>query len=321
MTATINGPGVSGRQPLRLASMEILGFLDDPWNTATWTSAQPQFVAPVASANGATPAVDPITNWVPTEMGSRLYRGRIRWGVLTALIILASTLGLFAYWLYQRPAAMVAEAVSSVEEVAGQLQSELQTIAAATATLEAPDPRTPLPEMLALDAAARALFEASASLPASETTSRAAAVNAAGDALDVTSVMGDAFAYRAAVIPVLVAPDLETDPALIALDEAAQAFAVWQTQFDAVRAALPAGGLSSVTSQLDAVSSDLDSIRVKYLDSLREDDRWGAIVALRRLDERLSEAEGALFQALGAIRVRVDERITSALGAVEALLG
>jgi len=326
MTATIQTSKLADppRRRFRIASMEALGFIDNPGTASTWADAptRPMIVA-TSQTSPSVPMVDPFSEWQPTEVGSRLLRGRIRWGLLLVILLMAAGIVAIGLWLYQRPEALAAETMLEVRASASALSPDLITASDLNNSLldQNQVPVTVIASLLSLDAHARDLFEASATLPSSESASRTRASDAASKALDASRLLGANYAYRAAVIPILAAPDFETDPSLIALDEAARRFGEWQARFDSVRSALPAGSLSSITTELAVVSGDLDSIQTRYLDALRRDDMAGAITVVEDLSKRMTVAEGMLYSGLSGVHATIQKRIDSALSAIDLLVG
>lgn len=304
--------------------MEALGFIDNPVTASTWsTTATPPMTVATPTTSRIAPTIDPFADWQPTEIGSRLLRGRIRWGLLSASLLMAVGIIAIGFWIYQRPAALASEALIEVHVSASALSPELIAVQELNNSLldQEQIPTTVTAALLTLDAHARDLFEASATLPPSEAASRTQAADAASEALDASRLLGTSYAYRAAVIPILAAPVLETDSSLIALDDAARRFGEWQSKFDSVRSALPTGTLSSVTTELAVISGDLDLAQTRYLDALRKDDSLGTITAVDDLSKRLTAAEGMLYSGLSEIQAKVQSRIDKALSTIELLVG
>ncbi len=304
--------------------MEALGFIDTPGIAGTWTTtAVPPTTAVTRPTSQIAPAIDPFVDWQPTEVGSRLLRGRIRWGLASASLLMAAGLIGIGFWIYQRPAALASEALTKVQTSASALSPEL--VAAQELNNRLLDqglmPNTVMAALLTLDSKARDLFTTSATLPSSEATFRTRAADSASGALDASRLLGTSYAYRAAVIPILAAPEFETDASLVALDDAARQFGEWQSKFDSVRSALPAGTLSPVTTELAIISGDLDSLQTRYLDAIRKGDRWGAITVGNELNHRLANAEGILYSGLSEVQAKVQSRIDKALSTIELLLG
>ena len=155
-----------------------------------------------------------------------------------------------------------------------------------------------------------------ATLPPQLDIERSISADIAGDALDAARLVGDAIAFKGAVIPILAAPKFETDPDLIAIDDAAREFGAWQAQFDSVRTALSPGMMSVLNSELTLISGELESIQNRYLDAIRTDDRFGTHSAINDLGNRLSDAENILNTSLSDVQERANLRIADALSGI-----
>lgn len=334
MTATIRPPDPrqARRQPqrrkrVRFSSMEALGFIDAPTSvTNTWTTAPASTVAPKADPQprprkrGAHERT--LADVEPYDTTEYLIRKNFRWGLAVVMTLLVGTLIAAGIWLWQRPAALAETAVAEVTSAASALEPELAALADVNATIAEPeiDPAAVTSQANAVDNQARALFNAAGTLPDGSAEIRANAADAATAALDASRTIADAVAYRSAVINILVAPALETDPELIPLDEAVRSFGTWRLAFDQVRAALPTGTMSRVTSSLEVVSGDLESIQNRYIDALREDDAAAATTALSELTAQLSATEQLLWSSLEEAQSRADELITESTTSLSAIL-
>jgi len=278
---------------------------------------QPQ-VAETAPA----PQPDPLADWEPQDIAPRLAGGNIRWGVVTTLIVLiVGALGL-TFWAYQRTAArdeMPIE-VSLGDDIDGLLAS-LGSLETLNDALIAGTPGLENIDIGEVDAAARQLFEAGGGLPEGQTEARYLAAGAAGSALDGVRLAGEARSYLLAVAPILDTPVLETDPSVIALDDAVRAFGDWQLWFDEVRTALPDNVLSDATEQLDVLSGDLTSILGDYIDGLREDDQTAAAAAVGELSSRLDDIYAILDDSLERTGELVGQRIRETREALAQLQG
>ena len=297
--------------------MESLGFSD---STFTWSdSPQPDTVA--APTEDSTP-VDPISEWTPAEFGGRRYDGpNFRWSLLLVFMAAVAAVGAFGYWLYQRPAVEATANEAAVVSTAAELEASLPALERFNATLLDLEATPDTAELFAVDAAARALFDASATLGNDSIETRSSAAAAAGSALDGLRLAGDAHAYTQAVLPILTAPALETDPASIGLDEAALAFGEWQLRFDDVRTALPDGVHHGVTEQIDVLSGDLTGILNDYVEALRSDDRSAVEGVTNDLTRRLEELGELLMTAVGEAQEEVTGRIGAAQAALAQLAG
>lgn len=305
--------------------MEVLGFTDA---SSVWSDSpiqvdpagfQPVPSAPQGRHVAKHPEPDPFDSWEPTEIGRSLTGGNIRWKLIAMLLFVVAGAAAAGYWVYQQPD-LEAEANATA------VTAEAQGLAAALPTLEAFNEALTGTEAAAgslatVEASARALFEVSGELPSDSSASRTAAATASSAALDGVRLAREADSYKLAVLPLLTAPELQTDPELIELDEAARAFGEWQIGFDEVRTALPDGVMSAVTEQLDILSADLTGILETYVDALREDDGPAARDALAQLQERLDAIADHLQSTLSEIQQRIDARIDEANEALGALAG
>ena len=268
------------------------------------------------------PEPDPLADWEPQDIAPRLAGGNIRWSVVTTLIVLiVGALGL-AYWAYQRTAARedTPVEVSLGGDIDGLLAS-LSSLEALNDALVAETPGLESIDITDVDVAARQLFDAGGALPQSQTEARYLAAGAAGSALDGVRLAGEARSYLLAVAPILETPALETDPSVIALDDAVRAFGDWQLWFDEVRTALPDNVLSDVTEHLDVLSGDLTSILGDYIDGLREDDQAAAAAVIDDLSSRLEDVHAMLGDSLGRTRDLVSQRIGETRDALARLQG
>lgn len=304
--------------------MESLGFIESPATVSrTWVPAEPTHmeVAPAPVKRGAHERT--VADLDPIDTTRELFRRNIRWGLVTTVTLMLVGLVIVASWLWQRPAVMAEEAASDLAAAATGLTPELETLQDVTAELAAPDLDASAVSVavLAVDSQARALFNASAVLPATQSGTRIEAADTATKALDAARLLSDAAAYGGAVIQILVAPRLETDPGLIALDDAVRQIGTWRLNFDQVRSALPEGTMPQVSAQLDLVSASLESIQSRYVDGLREDDRRAAEAALLELETRLDVAETLLASELTETQETVSGLIRESLSGIDRLLG
>lgn len=277
---------------------------------------------PQVTETAPAPQPDPLADWEPQDIAPRLAGGNIRWGVVTTLIMLiVGALGL-TFWAYQRTAARDAMPieVSLGDDIDGLLAS-LGSLETLNDALIAGTPGLENIDIGEVDTAARQLFEAGGALPESQTQARYLAAGAAGSALDGVRLAGEARSYLLAVAPILDTPVLETDPSVIALDDAVRAFGDWQLWFDEVRTALPDNVLSDATEQLDVLSGDLTSILGDYIDGLRADDQAAAATAVGELSSRLDDVHAILDDSLGRTRDLVGQRIRETREALAQLQG
>lgn len=307
----------------RLFSMELLGFMDSPGVAGTWSPI------PEPSGNGAPGRHTPqeelarIADQAPTDVGSELFQGNIRWSVLAALVIIGAGIAALGAWVTQKPVSDRAEAIAAVEGTAAELRLAVAEMTALNEGLAGAEVDTAsVNEKLSrVDALARELFTASAALPQSDATIRARATDVSSEALDATKLLREAYAYRATVLPVLAPPVLETDPQLIEIDEAVRQFGAWQSRFDEVRTALPEAFMEKVTIELGSISGQLEAMLSDYVDALRSENASSAADAVDSLERRLSTAETTLFSALGDVQTRVQRHIDASKFALGLLVG
>ena len=324
MTATTKPPIRERRshRPIRFSSMETLGFSNP---SATWTDSPMSIphTTPATSRRGRHEAPEPepmtVADWDPEDFGTRLSGRNIRWSIVTMVLMMLCGLGALAYWLYQRPAAQAEASLTSLSIEARALRDVLPILEAFSASLSTNE-IAGSNELFDVDTASRALFDASGELSGTGSDLRSSAAQAATSSLDAIRLAGDASAYRLAVTPILVAPELETDPTLIELDQAARDFGDWQLEFDEVRTALPDQIMTETTQQLDILSGDLAGILTRYMDALREDDQDAADVVLDDLNERLAAVLEQMITSLENIKSRVTERIDEAQTALSHVL-
>lgn len=324
MTATINPPDrgtETRRRPPRFSSLEILGFSDAE---STWSDSP--VAAPVVPDHDTLfrgrheAGPDPLAGWSPEDVGNRLSGSNIRWGLVVIVTLAVAGMAAFGYWLWQRPAVEAQASQQAVVAQAEGLTAKLPSLDEINGALTADQAGMDSTTLDGVETQARTLFEASGALP-STGSMRTAASQAASATLDGVRLVRNAAAYRAALTPALTAPVLETDPELIALDEAARAFGVWQHDFDEVRTALPEGVLSEVTQELDILSGELAAVMSRYVDALREDDQPAAQSVLLDLTNRLSQVGRSLDDSLENIQERVGNRITEAGNALDRIVG
>lgn len=317
MTATIKPPEKdrSERRGLKFSSMEILGFAD---SESTWSDAAPAGSAPKVVRRGRHEAT--VADLRPEDPGDRLTGSNVRWGLVAMILLLIGGAAAAGLWLYQRPAAQEASSVATLTAQASELESALPTLEQFNTDFLATDIPAETSGLATLEATARSLFAASADLGSGQTEMRTAASQASGSTLDAIRLATEARSYRAAVLPMLTPPELETDPELIELDEAARQFGDWQLGFDNVRTALPESILSDVSQQLDILSGDLSTLLGRYVDALREDDPAAVERVMTDLSERLTAVDELLESELGAIQARVETRMDEARQALDRIL-
>lgn len=318
MTATIKPPHRANavqRRP-RFSSLEVLGFSDA---TSVWSDA-PASDAPKPSGRHLALDSEIVADRPPEDFGGHLDGGNVRWWLVLSLIALVVGVAGLGFWLYQRPAIQEQAAFEEVTRHAEALQSGIPLLEQFNADLLVADPTQGTSGLFDVEREARALFQASGDMTSAHGALRPASSRAAQAAIEGTKLAAESHIYRAAILPVLIAPGFETDRDLIELDEAARVFGEWQLSFDEVRTALPDGVLPDVTRQLDILSGDLNSILARYLDALRLDDVSAVEGVLADLNLRLTRADDALATALEDVQRRVNARIEETQIALDQIL-
>lgn len=331
MTVTIRRPArgrarhrQARRTPVRYSFMESLGFIESPATVSrSWVPVEPipAQEPPPPIKRGAHERT--VADLDPIDTTRELFRRNVRWGLVVTVAGMLVGLVMVAAWLWQRPASLAEAAASDLAAAATSLTSELEALQEANATLARSelDASTISVAVNAVDSEARALFNVSAGLPDKEAGTRTEAADVATKALDASRLLSDAAAYRGAVIQILAAPGLETDPALIALDDAVRQIGTWRLSFDQVRSALPEGTMSKVSTELKTVSASLESIQNRYVDGLRQDNRHSAEAALLELSTRLEVAETLLASSLAETQETVSGLIEESLSGIDRLFG
>lgn len=292
--------------------MESLGFAN---STRVWSDSPS---ASRSRARRAQPETGAVADRRPDEVSDWITDRKVRWGVVVSVLVLVAAAAGVGYWLYQRPLAEAARVEAELMDHARGVQAALPALEQLNEGLLAEEPATSL---AGLDREARALFETSGQLSGPRSGIQDASAQAARSALDGIRLASTAIAYRSAVAPILVAPQLETDPELIELDEAARQFGDWQLGFDQVRSALPSGVLPEVTEDLDVLSADLTTILGSYVDALRGDNAASAQAVLTDMADRLAAIDLDLNGALGEVQTQVADRIAETRTALGSILG
>lgn len=313
MTATVKPPkGASARRTLRFSSLESLGFSDAAF---TWSDT-PTVDTGTNSSRGRHETT--VADLEPIEFGQQLSGGNVRWSLVALIALILGGVGVFGYWLYQRPIVMEQAVMAEVSVAAESLEAQLPLLIAANEELGDTEAVPDTATLATVESDARALFELSGSVGDFET--RVAASEAAAATLDALRLVRETGSYRAAVAPALTAPPLETDPQAIALDEAARSFGNWQLSYTGMRSALPDGVLPRVSQQLDVISTDLTRVLGDYVDALRADDQQAADRTLSTLDARLVEVGATMDQSIADIQSRVELQLAEATSALQRLL-
>lgn len=306
--------------------MEVLGFTETPATVydarLTWVETEASVAVPPALE----PAEDFISSWLPSEVGAAFLGKRIRWGMVGSLALIVLLVGAAALWVYQRPAAEMAQARQEVTEAIASIQPGLSRLREANSTLDAAtlDGAGASAASLAVDSGVRRVFEAAGGLGDTDADARTRLIAVSGEVAEAMRRFSDAVAVRSAVIPALTPPDLLTDPGMVQLEDAAAAFADWQARYESLREALPEATFREVAEAMAALSANLTAHQRLYLDSLAEGDEATATGVVERIGTDLAAIEGLLMSALSATREQVDTAMASAereFGQILALFG
>jgi len=335
MTAT------SAKRPGRFArfpSMESLGFFDTPTEaTITYVATRPMAVPSVLTTRPTAPTghlvqdlwdsteldAPSLLDWKPVALDRKHLRRRFRWSRVFLVLFLSTALGGTAYWLSQRSSAVAAGSVAAVADQATHLSEALDAVAGIQEQLSAQEIAVNLSgsDLFEVDDAARGLFDASGDLPGSETATRSIATDAASLSLDVSRQLRDGLAYRGALEPILLAPALETDPALTDLATAALEFSEWRARFDSIRSALPDGVAATLTDALEDFSTSLETRQGSYLDAIRTNDLRAAEVAVQELQTNLESIRELMMTTMTGLADQVDSEVAEARDLIGRLLG
>lgn len=351
MTATSQ----SRRGFVRSASMESLGFFDAP--ARAWST--PPVVSRDGSRSGANgsqlttlvtvpvgrhsqhnaPTGDLVTDlwetteldapslldWTPQSFGTKhLGRRRFRWPMVVSLVALLLIGSGLAYWLYSEPTSSATAALGQVQTEAEALAIEIDEVAPLVNGLHLerlPEANQDASVFFEMGESARAMFAASADLPADDSANRSTAAEAAGLAIDASRQLMDATAYRTAVEPALTLPLLETNPDLTDITTATEAFTEWRTGFESIRAALPSGIADQATAALEAISLGLETTQNAYLDAIRTDNRTAAVEVVGTLRADLLGVRQAMLTDIATVSDSVDALIDQARADLTRLLG
>jgi hypothetical protein len=319
MTATIKEPdhrSTAGKRNIRFSSLESLGFTDV---ASTWSDSpvlEPD--RPQGRHLAASHGPEEIADWKPEDFGRGLTRSNVRWGMTTAILVIIAGLAASGYWLSERSSAAALTARTDLATQAEALETALPLLTEFNRGLVDPDAGSGPETVDSVESVARNLFNASGSV--AQTDLRSAASQAASSALDGIRLARGTYAFRSAVLPVLDTPLLETDPEVIALDEAARSFGDWQLAFDNVRTALPDGVHSAVTEQLDILSGELSSFLRRYVEALRQKDRAAVQYVLDSLTARLGETAHLLSNSVEGVQARVQARVDESVAALNLIL-
>jgi hypothetical protein len=243
--------------------------------------------------------------------------------LMLVIVVIVSAAGI-GYWLYRQPADEAAVALGEVRTEAEALTLALDSVAPLVDDLDLdrlPDANRDASVYLEMGDRARAMFAASADLPADDASGRAVAAEAAGMAIDASKQLMDITTYRTALEPALTLPLLDTDPDLTDLATATDAFTQWRTGFESVRTALPPDVAPQASAALDRLSASLEQTQAAYLDAMGTDNRGAAVEALGVLRAELQEVRHAMITDVEAASAAVSALIDQARVDLDHLLG
>jgi hypothetical protein len=318
--------------------MEALGFIDTPAETTVaYTATAPTNAASALTTRPVAPTGDMVQDlwdstelnapslldWKPAALDRKHLRRRFRWSRVFLVLIIATTLGAMGYWLSQRSSTAAAGSIAAVADDATALSAALDGVTEIGDQLSATEIEMNLSasDLFEVDDAARGLFDASGQLPGSETEARSIATDAATLSLDASRQLRDGLAYRGAVEPILLAPALETDPALTDLATAALEFTEWRAHFDSIRSALPEGIAATVTAALGDFSSGLEGRQGTYLDAIRTNNPQAAEAAIQMLESDLGAIRELMMTSMTGLADEVGSELDEARYLIGRLLG
>jgi hypothetical protein len=307
--------------------MEVLGFFDTPTQVVRgWGGpvAAPATAAGPTSPPSPTPPADPFDDWRP-QVAADLWR-RTRWGRIVTVVAVGAMLGVLAARLYLAPREHAMDARSELVVAAQELQPSVDALVSPSVALTSSDIDVLAVNelMLGLDAGVRRLFEAGAALAPSDGDVKLTVLQVSDSLAEAQRLFSDAYAYRSAVVPALVAPVLETDPGLVSLEQAAAAFATWQASFEAARDAMPQGVLPAVSLRIDDLSDRLAQMQSDYLDNLAAEDAQSAAAVVQELESSLAAIQAVLLDHLAEAQERIElvtNETREALDALPSLTG
>jgi hypothetical protein len=266
-----------------------------------------------------------LLDWTPQSFGTKhLGRRRFRWLMILSLGTLLLVGAGMAYWLYLEPTSSAAAALGQVQTEADALATAIDEVAPLVNGLDLerlPEANQDASVFFQMGETARAMFAASADLPADDSANRSTAAEAASLTIDASRQLMDATTYRTALEPALTLPLLETNPDLTDITTATDAFTEWRAGFESVRAALPSGIADQATAALETISSGLETTQTAYLDAIRTDNRTVAVEVVGTLRADLLGVRQAMLADIAAVSESVDALIERARADLTRLLG
>jgi hypothetical protein len=303
---------------LEVSVLESLGFFD-PANEIVVTMGPPQAsygaeAAPVPPAPAGRQLIPDIelSGWKPHIIArSKLGRNRVSMTMIAILSISLLALAVITVNLLRAPAETAARQENTLTEASTRLRTALTGMESVLENVTT-DVAEATPRLIAVDTAARDLFDAAALLGdgTEQQVLRQSAATLAEQSLALESSVGDALNYRVVLNPLWNSPDLVgvTDPTA-----AAAAVATWQTKLIDMVDSLPTSSELGVhVGQVSGFVEELDAWRVRYLDALALGDLAAAEAAVADLDGQLAllaqsgeDTLSELFDNAGAERSRI----------------
>ncbi len=311
MTATTKSPRRRRRASADSPLMDTLGFSDSttswsdrpPAPTPVRTFARPAPVRPtpppreVKRGRHERPESElpaPPKDWDTTEVQARFTGGDFRWVRFLAIVLIIGGLASGVYWFYLNSAQQPGEARADVIAQASLLTTGVQSMAEAVNEMPAIGDSTSLGT---IEQQARDLFTASGALDTTDTALSSSAGSITNNVLSSTSLLQHTWALQRAVGALTIEPPVETEPALIELDEAISGFGIWADTLSSTTLSVAHPELQPVADAWASFTETLDQRLVDYSDAMRDDDEVGvrSVIAgingdLRRLDQTLNEA-------------------------------
>jgi hypothetical protein len=317
---------------LEVSVLESLGFYDPasqivvsvetppPAPAATAAPLPRQAPEPGATSRQLIPDLD-LGSWKPHVI-ARSKLGRQRLSAATIVVLSLTLLGALALVasLFRAPgdrAVLEEEAVTQTSSGLATALTGLDPILADATT----DVAEATSLLISVDTAARALFDAAASLGdgAEQQVVRQSASSVAQRALQLESLVGEALSYRLVLNPLWRSPSLAgvTDPT-----QAAAAISAWETQLVDMSVILPAAAeLSPHVEQVRAFVDGIEAWRTRYLDALAVDDIAGAEAAVADLEGQLALLAQAGEETLTTVFDDADNERTRILADLAILTG
>ncbi len=299
---------------VRLSFMESLGFFDAPsQQTSVYQAPRP---------TNRRAHHDKLADLLPQEVSPWLNGTGLRWGMIGSFLVILTVVAGVGWYLLQRPAVAERSARENLEASASALIPALDGVAPVITAMRegSAEIGSVTAASLALDTAARDLFNAAAELLPTLASERSTATTAATAAMEASRRLSDAVAFDFAVRPVLVLPLLADTSAEADLSEMTEIFVGWRTRFESVQLALPGGVMERVHDELERVSGRLGRHQTSYLDAVRLQDDVAMGRALNDLGSDLRSINDALSFARAVAADEIAASMSEARSRVASLL-